>query len=162
MKVAVYPGSFDPVTFGHIDIIKRASSMFDKLIVAVLVNRKKTPMFNYEERVELIENSLEGLDNVEVVHFEGLLVDYLKKNNYKILVKGLRAISDFESEFQMASVNRQLDDDIDTVFIMTKVEYMYLSSSIVKEVYSFDGDISKFVPEKVNDKMKKMRRESDE
>ncbi len=145
MKVAVYPGSFDPITKGHIDIIERASCLFDKVIITVMVNKNKTPMFTAHERVALIQKSTQHISNVSVDRHEGLLTDYLKSNQLNILVKGLRAISDFESEFQMASVNQRLQSDVETVFIMTRTEYMYLSSSIVKEVASFKGDISHFV-----------------
>lgn len=145
MKIAVYPGSFDPVTLGHIDIIERSCNLFDKVIVAVMYNRTKKPMFSVEERVSLLREATKHLENVSVDSHEGLLTDYLRKKELNIIVKGLRAISDFESEFQMASVNQKLCSDIETVFIMTRTEYMYLSSSIVKEVASFGGDITNFV-----------------
>ena len=149
MRIAVYPGSFDPVTKGHIDIIERASALFDCLIVTVMYNKSKTPLFSPEERLALIRENVSHLSNVKVDIHEGLLVDYLKNNHARILVKGLRAISDFESEFQMASVNQRLMEEVETVFIMTRTEYMYLSSSIVKEIASFNGDISSFVTESV-------------
>ncbi len=149
MRIAVYPGSFDPVTLGHLDIIERSSKIFDKVIVAVMYNRNKKPMFDVDERVELLKKSTQHLSNVEVDRHEGLLVDYLRNNDVRILVKGLRAISDFEAEFQMASVNQKLCREIETVFIMTRTDYMYLSSSIVKEVASFGGDITNFVNEEV-------------
>jgi len=149
MKVAVYPGSFDPMTLGHLDVIERSCGIFDKVIVAVMYNRNKKPMFNVEERVHLIREATKHLQNVIVDCHEGLLIDYLHQNQVSIIVKGLRAISDFEAEFQMASVNQKLCSDIETVFIMTRTEYMYLSSSIVKEVASFHGDISNFVTENV-------------
>ena len=145
MKIAVYPGSFDPVTLGHLDIIERSLELFDEVIVAVMYNRNKRPMFDVEERVELLRKSTSHLKNVTIDSHEGLLIDYLKRKNLNIVVKGLRAISDFEAEFQMASVNQKLSPDVETVFIMTRTEYMYLSSSIVKEVASFNGDISNFV-----------------
>ncbi len=145
MKIAVYPGSFDPVTLGHLDIIERSLELFDEVIVAVMYNRNKRPMFDVEERVELLRKSTAHLKNVTIDSHEGLLIDYLKRKDLNIVVKGLRAISDFEAEFQMASVNQKLSPGVETVFIMTRTEYMYLSSSIVKEVASFNGDISNFV-----------------
>lgn len=149
MKIAVYPGSFDPVTKGHLDIIERASRIFDEVVVAVMYNKSKSPMFTVEERVALLEKTVAHLPNVSVDKHSGLLIDYLRDHDLKILVKGLRAISDFEAEFQMASVNQKLCKDIETVFIMTRTEYMYLSSSIVKEVASFHGNITDFVTEEV-------------
>lgn len=149
MNIAVYPGSFDPVTLGHIDIIERSCKVFDKVIVAVMFNKNKKPMFDVGERMALLVDATKHLENVVIDSHEGLLIDYLIERDIKVLVKGLRAISDFEAEFQMASVNRKLCSDIETVFIMTRTEYMYLSSSIVKEVASFNGDISDFVTEEV-------------
>ncbi len=149
MNIAVYPGSFDPVTLGHIDIIERSCKIFDKVIVAVMYNKSKNPMFDTEERMALLVNATKHLDNVVIDTHHGLLIDYLIQRDIKVLVKGLRVISDFEAEFQMASVNRKLCSEIETVFIMTRTEYMYLSSSIVKEVASFGGDISSFVTEEV-------------
>lgn len=149
MKIAVYPGSFDPVTLGHIDIIERSCEIFDEVIVAVMYNKNKRPMFNVDERVNLLKGATKHLKNVTIDSHEGLLIDYLKEYNCKILVKGLRAISDFEAEFQMASVNQKLSKDVETVFIMTRTDYMYLSSSIVKEVASFGGDVSNFVTDDV-------------
>jgi pantetheine-phosphate adenylyltransferase len=145
MKTAVYPGSFDPVTLGHLDVIERAGKIFDKVVVTVMINSNKVPMFTPEERVGMISDAVAHLDNVEVEFHQGLLTDYLKEKKLNILVKGLRAISDFETEFQMASVNRKLFDELETVFIMTKTDYMYLSSSIVKEIARYGGDISLFV-----------------
>ncbi len=149
MRVAVYPGSFDPVTLGHLDIIKRSSKIFDEVIVAVMFNRNKKPLFSVDERIALLIDATRNIPNVRVDSHEGLLVDYLSKNNHQIIVKGLRAISDFEAEFQMASVNQKLLKELETVFIMTRTEYMYLSSSIVKEVANFGGDISNFVTDEV-------------
>ncbi len=149
MNIAVYPGSFDPVTLGHIDIIERSCKIFDKVIVAVMVNKSKKPMFDVEERMALLVDVTKHLDNVVIDSHEGLLIDYLIERDIKVLVKGLRVISDFEAEFQMASVNRKLCSNIETVFIMTRTEYMYLSSSIVKEVASFGGEISGFVTDEV-------------
>jgi len=149
MRIAVYPGSFDPVTLGHLDIIERSCKLFDKVIVAVMINSSKRPMFSVDERVALLREATKNFPNVSVDCHEGLLIDYLKKADAKILVKGLRAISDFESEFQMASVNQKLCPEVETVFIMTRTEYMYLSSSIVKEVGTLGGDITNFVTENV-------------
>jgi len=153
MKVAVYPGSFDPVTNGHLDIIKRSAKNFDKVVVAVLNNTSKNPIFTIEERVAMLEEATSELGNVEVDCFKGLLTDYLEKNNINLIVKGLRAISDFEAEFQMALMNRKLNENIETFFMMTHSEYSYLSSSIVKEVFKLGGDISEFVPKVVTEKL---------
>ena len=155
MKTCIYPGSFDPITYGHIDIIDRASKIADKLIVAVLNNHDKKSLFTVDERVEMIKESIKGYDNVEVESFDGLLVDYAKSKNAKIVIRGLRAVTDFEYELQMAQTNRELDNDIDTVFLLTNLKYSYLSSSIVKQVASFDGDVSKFVTPQVADRLKK-------
>jgi pantetheine-phosphate adenylyltransferase len=155
MKVAVYPGSFDPVTNGHLDIIKRASKIYDKVIVGVLINRSKTPIFSAEKRMELIKKAVTDIDNIEVDCFSGLLVDFLKGKNAKVIIKGLRATSDFEYEFQMALVNKQMCDDIETVFLTSNVKYTYLSSSIVREIGKYGGDISDFVPSVILDDIKK-------
>ena len=148
MKVAVCPGSFDPVTQGHMDIIRRASELFDRVIVVVMTNASKTPLFSQAERVALIRRSLEEehLDNVSVDGYDGLLADYLKICGATVIVKGLRAVSDFEYEFQMALTNRRLNPAAETVFLTTNAEYMYLSSSLVKQVASYGGDIAGFVP----------------
>ncbi len=146
MNIAVYPGSFDPCTNGHLDIIKRVSAIFDKVIVAVLCNSGKTPLFSADERVEILKKATADIPNIEVVSFSGLLVDFLKEHNAKIVIKGLRAVSDFEYEFQMALTNRKLCDNIETLFISASTEYMFLSSSIVKEIASYDGDLSGLVP----------------
>lgn len=159
MKIGVYPGSFDPVTNGHLDIIERASKIFDKLIVAVLVNPNKTPVFDIEERVELLKETTEHLPNVEVKAFKGLLIDFMKQENAKVIVKGLRAVSDFEYEFQMALLNKKLEPSIETIFMMTNSKYSYLSSSMVKEVARFGGCIEDLVPEKIAKKvMKKLNK----
>ena len=155
MKTCIYPGSFDPITYGHIDIIDRASKIADKLIVAVLNNHDKKSLFTVDERVEMIKESIKGYDNVEVESFDGLLVDYAKSKNAKIVIRGLRAVTDFEYVLQMAQTNRELENDIDTVFLLTNLKYSYLSSSIVKQVASFDGDVSKFVTPQVADRLKK-------
>ena len=155
MKVAVYPGSFDPITCGHLDIIKRSAKIFDKVVVAVLNNPSKKSMFSFEERKDMIERAVEGIENIEVDLFDGLLVDYVFANNYDVIIKGLRAISDFEYELQMASMNRKLNDNVETLFMMTATKYSFLSSSLVKEVLSFGGEIGDLVPEYVREKMQK-------
>lgn len=149
MSKAVYPGSFDPVTNGHLDVIERAAKVFDHLVVAVVRNMEKSPMFAVEERMELLRRSTAHLPNVSVDHFAGLLVTYLKAVDAKVVIKGLRAISDFEYEFQMALMNRKLDGDIETLFMMTHNRYSYLSSSLVKEVARLGGNIDDLVPEVV-------------
>lgn len=149
MKIAVYPGSFDPITNGHLDIIKRSAKIFDKLIVGVLVNVDKKGLFGYDERVELIKRVTKDIENVEVISFEGLLIDCLKKHNANIIIKGLRAISDFEYEFQMALMNNKLDSNIETLFMMTSANYSYLSSSAVKQVAKFGGCIEGLVPDEI-------------
>lgn len=150
MKIAIYPGSFDPVTNGHLDIIERASKMCDKLIVSVMYNPSKNPLFTPEERKELIYEAIKDYPNVTVDCFSGLLIDYAKENNATAIIKGLRAISDFEYELQMALMNRKLCPDIETVFLMTSSKYSFLSSSIIKEVARFDGCIKGLVPENVH------------
>ena len=149
MKIGVYPGSFDPVTEGHMDIIKRSAKLFDKVIVAVARNYSKKPLFTAEERMELIQRSLQGLPNVEVDSFEGLLMDYIHSKDAQVIIKGLRAISDFEYEFQMALMNRKLDPKVETIFMMTSYKYSFLSSSMIKEVASLGGCISGLVPENI-------------
>jgi pantetheine-phosphate adenylyltransferase len=148
LKIALYPGSFDPITYGHIDILRRAKRLFDKLIVAVVENPRKTPLFSAEERKRLVEEALkeEGICGVEVITYSGLLVEYAKRVGAVAVVRGLRATSDFDYEFQLALTNRDLDSDIETVFLMTAGQYSFLSSSIVKEIKLYGGDISKFVP----------------
>ena len=146
MKRAIYPGSFDPVTFGHLDIIKRSAGMFDEIIVAVLLNSQKISLFNADVRVTILEDLLSDYSNVKVEAFDGLLVDFAKKKQANTIVRGLRAVTDFEYELQIAQTNRVQYPDLDTVFLVTDLNYSYLSSSIVKEFASFGGDISKFVP----------------
>ena len=146
MKVGVYPGSFDPVTIGHLDIIQRAEKLFDKLIVAVMVNPDKNYTFTMEERVELLKRATEGMDKVEITSFDGLLAEYAKMCSATAIVKGLRALSDFEYEFQMAMTNRKLNPELETVFLTTSAENMFLSSSMVRQIARFGGDISPFVP----------------
>ena len=162
MVRAIYPGSFDPVTYGHLDIIKRSASIVDELVVGVLNNKAKIPLFSVEERVKMLCKATEDLDNVKIVTFEGLLIDFAKEMEANVIVRGLRAITDFEYELQMSQTNRKLNPNVETMFMTTSLEYSYLSSTTVKEVASFDGDISQFVPEfvaeKVTEKMKEKRR----
>ncbi len=146
MVKAVYPGTFDPVTCGHLDIIKRAAILFDELIIGVLHNYKKTPLFSVEERVNILKEVTKDIPNVKVQSFEGLSVDFVRGCGAQIIVRGLRAITDFEYELQMAQTNRILEPKIDTMFLTTSLEYAYLSSTTVKEVAFFGEDISKFVP----------------
>ncbi len=153
MKTAICPGSFDPVTIGHIDIIKRAAALFDKVIVAVLVNVEKKPWFTIEERKDLLKKTVGDIPNVEIAGFDGLLVDFAAENNAQVIVKGLRAVSDFEYEFQMALTNKKLNNSIETVFLTTSSEHMYLSSSIVKQVGLLGGDIAPFVSPCVHDEI---------
>ena len=154
MKVCIYPGSFDPITYGHIDIMERAAKIADKLIVAVLNNRDKKSLFTVEERLEMIKESVKDYDNIEIESFEGLLVDYAKKKNAKIVIRGLRAVTDFEYELQMAQTNRELYHELDTIFLLTNLKYSYLSSSAVKQVASYGGDVSKFVTGFVANKLR--------
>ena len=162
MLRAIYPGSFDPVTFGHIDIIERAARISDELIVGVLQNKAKTPLFSVEERVIMLREVTKHLKNVKIVPFEGLLIEFAKKMDAKVIVRGLRAITDFEYELQMSQTNRKLNSDVETLFLTTSLDYSYLSSTTVKEVASYDGDITQFVPEfvaeKVTEKIKERRR----
>ena len=154
MLKAIYPGSFDPVTRGHYDIICRSCKIVDKLIVGVLNNKAKMPLFSVEERVKMLEEVTCNLPNVRIIPFEGLLVDFAKKMDAKVVIRGLRAITDFEYELQMAQTNQKLQSDIETLFLTTSLDYSYLSSTTVKEVAAFGGDISQFVPEAVADRMK--------
>ena len=151
MVRAIYPGSFDPVTNGHLDIIDRASKVFDYLLVSVLENPRKDALFSMEERVYMLESIIKPYNNVKVDFYQGLLVDYAQKNEIAIIIKGLRAISDFEFEFQMALTNRKLNCDVETMFMMTNNKYSFISSSIVKEVASYGGDIKGLVPPQVYD-----------
>ena len=154
MLRAIYPGSFDPVTFGHLDIMTRACNIVDELIIGVLRNKAKMPLFSVEERVKMLEEVTCNLPNVRIIPFEGLLVDFAKKMDAKVVIRGIRAITDFEYELQMAQTNQKLQSDIETLFLTTSLDYSYLSSTTVKEVAAFGGDISQFVPEAVADRMK--------
>ena len=149
MKIAIYPGSFDPVTSGHLNIIRRAAKIFDRLIVCVMVNSGKTPMFSRNERVELIRRVTADIPNVEVDSSEELLADYARKKGSCVIVKGLRAGSDFENEFRMAMINRKLNPGLDTMFLTAEHEYMYMSSSMVKELGRYNADLSEFLPEEI-------------
>ena len=147
MKAAIYPGSFDPVTFGHLDIIRRAADIFDELTVSVLNNKIKTPLFSVEERVKMLEEAAKDLPNVRIDSFSGLLIDYAREHDIHVAIRGLRAITDFEYELQIAQTNRKFSGgELDTMFLTTSLEYAYLSSSTVKEIASFNGDISQCVP----------------
>lgn len=158
MKIAVYPGSFDPVTLGHMDLIERASRIFDRVIVAVLNNPSKTHAFSAEERLEMLRDAVQGLSHVQVDTFSGLLVDYLKEKNARTVIRGLRAVSDLDYEFQMASMNRRLFAETETVFLMPDEQYTYLSSSMVREVARMgsvvDGLVSPFVAKQLRKKFK--------
>ncbi|MCQ2541116.1 MAG: pantetheine-phosphate adenylyltransferase [Lachnospiraceae bacterium] len=150
MNKAIYPGSFDPMTNGHLDIIKRASKMFDEITVCILKNTAKTPLFSVEDRVKIMENAVKDLPNVKVDSFDGLLIDYAAANDVHVAIRGLRAVTDFEYELQIAQTNRKFSkDNLDTVFLTTSLEYAYLSSSTVKEIARYGGDISECVPEDV-------------
>lgn len=158
MRIAIYPGSFDPVTKGHLDIIERSAKMVDMLIVAVLNNNSKSPLFSVEERVNMLKEVTKDKSNVKIDSFSGLLVDFAEQTNASFIIRGLRAVTDFEYELQMAQTNRIMDNNVDTIFLTTSLEYAYLSSSIVKEVAFCGGDIEKFLPpyvvEKVQEKVK--------
>jgi pantetheine-phosphate adenylyltransferase len=154
MKLAVYPGSFDPLTNGHVDIIERGTRLFDKIIVAVLVNVEKSPLFTMQERIEILRDVFQGHPNVEVDTFEGLLVDYVAARQADVIVRGLRALSDFETEFQMALMNRRLSPHVETVFMMPAEKYTYISSRLIKEVFSLGGQVHGLVPEIVEARLK--------
>lgn len=154
-RIAIYPGSFDPVTMGHLDIIERGLKLFDKIIVTILQNPTKKYLFSVDERVEMLEDSLDNFDNVEIAHYNGLLVEYANQRDAHAILRGMRAVSDFEYEFQMALMNRKLHRDIQTVFLMTSLRWIYTSSSIIKEAVRFGGDIQDMVPPIVHDRLKK-------
>ena len=149
MRKAVYPGTFDPITFGHLDLIKRGSKVFDEVIVAVGHNPIKGPLFTVKERMDMISEYTRDIPNVKVDCFEGMLVDYMKEMQIRLILRGIRTVSDFEYEFQRALTNRVLKDDVETVFVMTSLEYSFLNSSLIKEAVSLGGDVSKFVPSEV-------------
>ncbi len=153
-RIALCPGSFDPVTYGHLDIIKRGSKVFDHIIVAVLHNSSKNPLFSVEERVALLEETTKDLPNVTIDYFEGLLINFARKKKVHAVLRGLRAISDFEYELQIASINKTMDDDIETCFMMTNSKYSFLSSSIVKEIAKYNADVTEFVPPAVIEALK--------
>jgi pantetheine-phosphate adenylyltransferase len=155
-KIAVYPGSYDPLTNGHIDIIERGLKIFDKIIVAALKNPSKTYLFPLKERLQIMEKVFSDNDRIQVDYFEGLLVDYLEQKNINVVVRGLRAISDFEIEFQMALMNRQIRDSIETIFFVPSVNYSFVSSRLVKEVYKLGGSVPDLVPPIVDKKLREM------
>ena len=163
MLRAIYPGSFDPVTYGHMDIINRSCKIVDELIVGVLCNKAKMPLFSVEERVNILEKATLDIPNVEVKPFEGLSVNFARENHAQVIIRGLRAVTDFEYELQMAQTNRVLAPDVDTVFLTTSLEYAYLSSTILKEVAHFGGDLSKFAPREITDAViEKLHRTADD
>ncbi len=154
MRKAVYPGTFDPITYGHLDVIKRGLNIFDELVVGVTTNPNKKNLFSLDERIMLVEETVKGLKNITVKSFDGLLVDFAKKENASIILRGLREVSDFEGEFQEATVNRKFNPKIETVFVMTSEKYFYLSSSLVKELASLGGSIEEFAPKVVEEKLR--------
>lgn len=153
MRRAIYPGSFDPVTFGHIDMMERSAKIVDELVVAVLINSAKKPLFSVQERVSMLEEIAGHISNIRITSFHGLLIDYAREVDASIIIRGLRAVTDFEYELQIAQTNRIVNSKIDTLFLTTSLEYAYLSSTIVKEVASYGGDISHFVPEQLIDRI---------
>jgi pantetheine-phosphate adenylyltransferase len=154
MTIAIYPGTFDPITNGHVDLVSRASKLFDKVIVAIAINPGKTPTFNLNERIDLVQQTLAEMTNVEISGFEGLLVDVAKQKNANVIIRGLRAVSDFEHEFQLASMNRKMEPDVETLFLTPAEQFAYISSSLVREIASLGGDVSDFVAPCVAAKLK--------
>jgi pantetheine-phosphate adenylyltransferase len=159
-RIAVYPGSFDPVTNGHLDIIQRGLDVFDRIVVTILCNPAKKSMFTVKERIYMLQDSLKGMDNVEFDSFQGLLVDYVVQREAHAILRGMRAVSDFEYEFQMALMNRKLNRDIQTVFLMTGLKWIFTSSSIIKEAARFGGDVEDMVPPLVNRRLKEKMKET--
>ena len=155
MKIAVYPGTFDPVTNGHLDIIRRATNLFDEVVVAVLRNSQKSPLFSTDERVNILKVVTEDMPTVKVLSFDGMTVNFVRSCGANVMIRGLRAVTDFEYELQMAQTNRVLAQDVDTVFLTTSLEYAYLSSTTMKEVASYNGDLSKFAPPEITEAVKK-------
>lgn len=153
-QTAIYPGSFDPVTYGHVDLIKRASKIFDHVVVALAKNVQKRPLFTLEERLEMLRKATKGIKGVKVVEFEGLVTEYARRNKIKVIVRGLRMVSDFEYEFQMALTNRRLAEDVETVFLMPSERFSFLSSTLLKEAASLGADVSSFVPKFVEKALK--------
>lgn len=161
MRKGIYPGSFDPVTFGHLDIIRRAAGLVDELVIAVLHNSSKKGLFTTEQRIDFLKRVTEDIHNVRIIAFDGLLVDCAYQYGTRTIIRGLRAVTDFEYELQLAQTNKRLRPDIDTVFLTTNVEYAYLSSSVVREIASYGGDISHFVPGKIIDDVYKIAKRGD-
>ncbi len=151
---AIYPGSFDPVTYGHLDIIQRAQRLFDTVVIAVAGNSQKKPLFSVKERLEMLKKATQGMDGVIITHFDGLVVDYARKNKLGVIIRGLRMVSDFEYEFQMALTNRKLAGDVETIFLMPSEQYSYISSRLLKETAGLGADISSFVPAYVQEAIK--------
>ncbi len=154
-KIAVYPGTFDPITNGHLDVIRRGAEIFDKLVVLVAIRKEKNTLFDFNERIELVKCAVKEINNVEVAALDKLLANYLKENNIRFVLRGLRAVSDFDYEFQMALTNSALYPEMETVFVMSSGQYIFLSSSLVREIASYGGDVSGFVPECVSKKLEK-------
>lgn len=154
MMKAVYPGSFDPVTLGHLDIIRRSAAIVDELIIGILVNKGKTPMFTMEERFELLRETTREIPNVKIETFDGMTIDFARRKQAKVIIRGLRAVTDFEIEMQIAQTNRTIDPEIETMFLTTSLEFAFLSSTIVKEIASYHSDVSSYVPKIVQEKLK--------
>ena len=157
MRIAIYPGTFDPITYGHLDLLKRASKLFDRIVVAVSDNLQKNPFFSLTERKELVQRTVQDMENVEVDIFSELLVQYAKRKGASVIIRGLRAVSDFEYEFQMALMNQKLARDLETVYLMPSEEYTYINSTIAKEVFYLGGDVDRFLPSVVIEALEKKR-----